>query len=239
MLLPEVGEVPVEADVSGTILTHQTVAIVIDAFDHEQMCRFFTLRAIGGLHQSWLGRIGKVGRRSGERWIEPSHLRDHAVAVEIPRTILIDGAVPITVDQSTHAAPSPVQRAMVGRDAVGVGQRKNVDRRLIKQSRIFSEHQFANPNRILRPRGMKTIHRGDHEDGGFRVCRREIAGERRDQQRATFPTGAVGVDPNVFRERRRPAVQAGRQRGVVKISIPRRCGLQRDERKQEWNEHLG
>ena len=165
MLLPEMREVPIDPDFPGAVFRDQTVTVAITTLDHDQVGGFFALRTIGGLHEPRFGGIGKMGGGSGKRWIEPSHLRNDPVAVEILRLVLVDGAVSIAVDQSTHPTSANIHGTHVGRDPVWVGSGKDVNRCVVKQFRMFGEHHFADPNRVLRAGRMKPIDGGDHEDG--------------------------------------------------------------------------
>ena len=118
-----VREVAIELDAADAVLVEEAVAVAVDAFPVHRPAAGLALLGVGALHQP---RV-VARRRERPARILGAHHRDHPVAVQILRRILVEAAVVVVVGRRQVAAARRLERREHRFRAVRVQPRHDVE----------------------------------------------------------------------------------------------------------------
>ena len=115
-------EVAIQVDATRAVLVEEAVAIRIDALPIQFVAAHLSLRCVGLLHDTRVGRIDHVFAGG----ILEAHHGNHAVAIQVFRSIFVDTAVVVVVVR-THVPLAPRLYRREGQlGAIGIEPRKDV-----------------------------------------------------------------------------------------------------------------
>ena len=160
-------EVAIQVDATRAVLVEEAVAIRIDALPIQFVAAHLSLRCVGLLHDTRVGRIDHVFAGG----ILEAHHGNHAVAIQVFRSIFVDTAVVVVVVR-THVPPAPRLYRREGQlGAIGIEPRKDVHhlrvQDLLDDGVRRIREQIA--NRLQRMRAadeMIALEIADHQHAG-------------------------------------------------------------------------
>ena len=144
-----VGEVAVEIDAASAVLTHESIGIGVEALDKDFVGRDLTFVVVGGADDARICGIDNMGRGAARRR-DAAHHGDHAVAINIARSILVNGSIAVVIN-----------RAQIGRPRITRLERHGARIR-IRFGNCVDTHRFQ--QRLLF--AIKRLQRSEHLLGG-------------------------------------------------------------------------